>query len=299
MSRTAHSATYPAATADTLWISCQSKIAPEPTHRNATHREGILEDFLINPADIAGAVGVAIYLGAYAALQFGFLPGRGYLYPALNLSAAGFVVISLARDFNLASFAIQVSWIVISMIGMLRMFLRARKVRFNPEEKRFADSKLSTLEPHQARRLLDMGKWSEVPAGVTLTQQGFPVERLVYVADGGADLILDDVPVMDIQHDAFIGEITILKGGPATATVRINQPSRCFSVDAIQVRVLSRQDPAFARVLEMSFSAEVTRKIVSLNETLKTQGKPTLPEEVTNPDHKRDALKVGAMAELT
>ena len=67
-------------------------------------------------SDVAGVSGVALYLGAYAALQLGFLRGRGLVYPALNFLAAGLVLISLATDWNAYAATIQISWIVISLV---------------------------------------------------------------------------------------------------------------------------------------------------------------------------------------
>ena len=41
--------------------------------------------------DWAGYLGVALYIGAYAALQGGIIRGRGYAYAACNLVAAAFL----------------------------------------------------------------------------------------------------------------------------------------------------------------------------------------------------------------
>lgn len=53
--------------------------------------------------DWAGFVGLAAYLGSYAALQLGFLNGQGYPYALLNTLAAACVLLSLIEAFNLSS----------------------------------------------------------------------------------------------------------------------------------------------------------------------------------------------------
>lgn len=71
--------------------------------------------------DVAGMTGVVVYLLSYGLLQSGRLCQGGCAYPTLNLLAASMVLISLSADFNLASALIQVSWILISLVGLKRL----------------------------------------------------------------------------------------------------------------------------------------------------------------------------------
>ena len=78
-----------------------------------------------------GVAGFILYMLAYFLLQIGKFDGSGSQYTLMNLSAACFVLISLMHNFNLASMLIQVSWIVISFIGLVRMHARA-SVKIQP-----------------------------------------------------------------------------------------------------------------------------------------------------------------------
>ena len=100
--------------------------------------------------DWIGMLGVALYLGSYAALQTGFLRGQGYLYPAVNMAAAGCVLISLANNFNLSSAIIQVSWIVISIVGIARMYYVQSRLTFTDNELLFMGDVLSGLPRERA-----------------------------------------------------------------------------------------------------------------------------------------------------
>ena len=53
--------------------------------------------------EIAGYIGVGLYLGSYVLLQFGVILGSGSLYSVLNLLAACFVLASLMSAFNMSS----------------------------------------------------------------------------------------------------------------------------------------------------------------------------------------------------
>ena len=106
-----------------------------------------------------GIAGVALYLGSYAALQAGFMRGQGYAYASVNLAAASCVLISLVQDFNLSSAIIQISWIVISIVGMTRLYLLYRRLKFSPEEKSLLSSVLPDMPKEHARALLNLGFW--------------------------------------------------------------------------------------------------------------------------------------------
>lgn len=80
--------------------------------------------------EIIGIAGFVFYMLSYGLLQLGKISGQGYTYTVLNMLAATFVLISLLHQFNLASVLIQISWIAISIVGLLRLWTTGRKRHF-------------------------------------------------------------------------------------------------------------------------------------------------------------------------
>jgi len=70
--------------------------------------------------DLVGNLGVAMIILAYLAMQIGHLDGRGMVFSVLNASGAALILVSLYYDFNLSAFIIEIFWIAISMIGIVR-----------------------------------------------------------------------------------------------------------------------------------------------------------------------------------
>ena len=77
--------------------------------------------------DAVGLLGVLFYIGSYGALQLGRINGHSLLYSGLNATAAILVLISLYKDFNLASVLIQITWITVSIAGASRLLLSTSK----------------------------------------------------------------------------------------------------------------------------------------------------------------------------
>lgn len=71
--------------------------------------------------DLAGNVGVLCILVTYALLQFDRLSAQGVVYSALNALGSGLILLSLIVDFNLSAFVLEVAWLALSLIGLIRL----------------------------------------------------------------------------------------------------------------------------------------------------------------------------------
>jgi len=77
--------------------------------------------------ELIGVAGFVFYMLSYALLQLGKISGQCYTYTLLNMLAASLVLVSLLNQFNLASALIQISWIVISVVGIYRLWSNSRR----------------------------------------------------------------------------------------------------------------------------------------------------------------------------
>ncbi|MFB9149369.1 cyclic nucleotide-binding domain-containing protein [Roseovarius ramblicola] len=214
--------------------------------------------------DWAGYLGVAIYLGAYICLQLGYIRGSGYRYASLNMVAAICVLVSLSANFNLASAIIQGSWVLISLVGITRVFLQNHRLRFTEEEADLLSHGLPTMPRAMARRFLDTGVWRDARPGVDLTREGEEVAQLHFIRDGLAGVYLGGSKVAEIR-EGFVGEMNVMEPGPASATVRIEAGARVFSVSGDALRRISRTDSEFRAFLEQNLNAAVKRKLIEAN----------------------------------
>jgi hypothetical protein len=78
----------------------------------------------MTPPDVIGLIGVALILFAYAGVQSGRLPAADWCFSAINGAGALLIMISLLFTFNLASFVIEVFWLLISAFGLWKAWRR-------------------------------------------------------------------------------------------------------------------------------------------------------------------------------
>jgi len=213
---------------------------------------------------VAGLFGVALYITTYSLLQLGVLQGGTYSYTLMNLFAASSVLTSLIETFNLSAAIIQVTWIVISIIGLIRLYMIKNMVRFDAMELVFIKSKLPGLANDQAKKFLKLGNWKKGRAGDTLIQQGEPVGSLFYLAKGAADVFINGKKKAVCNRGEFLGEITYLSGAPATGTVVLSEPSTYFHIEVDVVRKLAKSNSILHDEIEKSVANDLRGKLSRL-----------------------------------
>ena len=85
-----------------------------------------------------------------------------------------------------------------------------------------------------------------VSAGRVLTAQGESAYEAFIIADGIAEITVDDKPVRDTEIGELIGEIGILKHTLRSATVVAKTPMRLLVLDAREMNALLHEDKKVA-----------------------------------------------------
>lgn len=237
--------------------------------------------------DIFGVLGVTIYLASYFALQIGLIRGQGFTYPFLNILAAGSVLYSLQTNFNLSAALIQISFVAISTIGLLRNWLSDYLLFLKEDEKRLLASKFPGLRGFRARRILDSGHWKHLPAGTVLTREGEISGELFYIASGAVTVYSEDTCLFRYERDVFIGEISCLSGQPSTATTIVAEAAYALCISSARIRKIARRDSEIRRHLDDCFSREIRQKVLQKHvnfrnivrrQPMETAGGVALPE---------------------
>lgn len=73
-------------------------------------------------SDLIGIVGVFIIMIVYMLLQLEKMDAKSLSFSLLNAIGALFIIISLLFDWNLASFLMESTWMLISLYGTLKYF---------------------------------------------------------------------------------------------------------------------------------------------------------------------------------
>ncbi len=210
-------------------------------------------------------MGVMLYIRSYVAIHCGFAHWQSCIYATLNAAAAAYLLINLGNQFNFFVAAIQARWIVISILGIIRLLALRCRAWFSVEEQTFLDAKLSRLPPSEARRLLNLGQWMHVQAGVVLTEKLEPVSNLIYEAAGDVDIATNSSVIAIFRCGDSVGEVTWAASAPATAAAITRASCRCLFFNAHELLRLSTKSDGVRAALGASVAASVREKLVLSN----------------------------------
>lgn len=158
------------------------------------------------------------------------------------------------------------SLLVAVNVGQLAVIhLSNRRARFSEEEAEFVHGKFPRLSRGNRRRLLNQGLWVTGETGTALTTERETVTHLIFLASGEAEIRSADKVVAVCEPGAFIGEMTVLSGEPATGTATLSMQSRYWAIEAGALRDLVKAVPEIGESLEASFSRNLRDKLVRSN----------------------------------
>ena len=78
-------------------------------------------------ADVIGMMGTTLVVFAFFLIQTDKIDPKSLNYNLLNLVGAILLLISLCINFNLASFVIEIFWIIASIVGLVNYYKRQQQ----------------------------------------------------------------------------------------------------------------------------------------------------------------------------
>jgi len=121
----------------------------------------------------------------------------------------------------------------------------------------FADCSRNELE-----QIAQIADEIDFPAGKTLIRQGSPGKQFFVVIEGTVEVEQDGKKFPPRGGSEFFGEIALVSGWPATATVTTLAPTRALVIAPRQFRALLDQQPSIQRRVLHSFSERLAPHVV-------------------------------------
>lgn len=182
-----------------------------------------------------------------------------YVLLAAGLAAIAHFVI----DGQVAWTVLAAIFVAINLLQIAVLRRRARSGSMLEEEVGLFARLLGVEDPGRQQRLRDLMVWRDVAPGDVLMRQDQPDPPLIYVARGGVHVECDGLRVGTCGPEEFLGEMSLVSGQTASATVIVAEPSRVASFDrdalAHYARAVPEVDTALTHALNRGLAAKVRR----------------------------------------
>jgi hypothetical protein len=155
----------------------------------------------------------------------------------------------------------EVVFILVNLGQLAIIWWENRPPKFTAEEQHFLAITMPGAPPRLARKLLKRGKWHDAAAGSVLTTEDMPVAALMFVSEGRVRIDKDGKVVAECGRGDFVGEMSFISGGTATATSIAVEPTRYLAFERQALSRILGKEAMLRFALQSSFNRNLIDKL--------------------------------------
>ena len=167
-----------------------------------------------------------------------------------------------------SSLWVAIGWslvfLAINAVQLTRLLRELRSLTLQGDERFLKNSAFAPLSLLSFRRLTKAGHWQTLAPGAMLTVQHEPVTHLRVLVDGLANVVVDGMKVATIRAAGIVGEMSLLTGDAASATVNVTQQARVFEIASAELSRLLHDHEDLRAEFHQALGSELSAKVVAL-----------------------------------
>lgn len=156
----------------------------------------------------------------------------------------------------------QCVFILINVGWSIRLVRERSGIRFSEDEKELYETVFRAFAPFEFMKLMRIARWEKAAPGAALATAGATVPDLMLIYNGAAEVALPGGGTRRLRDGAFIGELSFVRGGAASATVSAVEPTRYLAWSKPALRELLHRNPAMRSAMQTVISEDLTRKLL-------------------------------------
>ena len=178
---------------------------------------------------------------------------------------AGIVFGYLVRGGPLWTYiAWNVLFAIINIVQIAIIIRERSGVSFTEEEKELHETLFKKFAPFEFMKLMRIAEWRQVAPGEIVTTEGQQLDEVMFIYNGLLAVEVNGEKKAELQDGHFMGELSFISGGTATATVRAIEPTRYIAWSKKDINHLLTRNPtmhiAMQGMLTMDLSRKLTRR---------------------------------------
>jgi len=152
-------------------------------------------------------------------------------------------------------------FIVINLYQIFRLVFDERRLRYMKELHLLSQGAFASLTREQLAQLVKVGSWRTLEPGTQVTREGEPVKELLLICDGQMVVESQGRTVTHLHGGSLVGELALLSGSTASATVTAERITRAFILEMEKLRKLVRVDELVASAVDRVVGHDLAAKL--------------------------------------
>ena len=156
----------------------------------------------------------------------------------------------------------NVLFALINLVQVAIIIKQRSSVHFTEEEKELHDTLFKNFAPFEFMKLMRVGKWLEAKQGDILATEQKPIDSIMLIYNGLVEVESKGKEVARLKDGNFIGEVSFITGGAATATVRALGPTRYVAWPKEAIKQLLNRNPSMRFAMQAMLSTDLSKKLM-------------------------------------
>jgi hypothetical protein len=171
---------------------------------------------------------------------------------------------------------------VINIVQIAIIIKERTGIHFSEEEKELHETLFKNFAPFEFMKLMRVGKWLEAKQGEILAVEKQTLDAVMLIYNGLVGVETNGKQVATLKDGNFIGEVSFITGGDATATVRALMPTRYIAWPKESITQLLNRNPSMRFAMQAMLSTDLSKKL--MHRAPSFHGKIDLAEILKKPD---------------
>src|SRR3984893_10547222 len=156
----------------------------------------------------------------------------------------------------------NVVFIGINVVQIAIIVKERSNIDFTEEEKELHDTLFKNFAPFEFMKLMRIGKWFEAKQGQVMAAEKQSLNAVMLIYNGLVGVETNGKEVATLKDGNFIGEVSFITGGAATATVRALLPTRYIAWPKEGISQLLNRNPSMRFAMQAMLSTDLSKKLM-------------------------------------
>ena len=140
-----------------------------------------------------------------------------------------------------------------------------RGIEFNDKEQELYQAVFSSLSPLEFKKLNDIAHWVKVGEGTQIVEQGQKMSNLYLIYNGVTDVVVDGKNVAQLKDGQYVGEMSFMTEGNATASVITRYQTEYLKWDQQSLKSLMGRNPSLLFSLQSTMGKQLSKAVTDKN----------------------------------
>jgi hypothetical protein len=155
----------------------------------------------------------------------------------------------------------QAVFIAINTVWSVKLVLERRTASFTEQERELYQTVFRSFSPGEFMKLMRLAEWRIAAEGEVLARAGAPLQEVLLIYNGEVAVRRPDGRQVALRDGAFVGEMSFIRGGEATADVAATTATRLLAWKKPALRALLARNPAMRSTMHAVLAEDLTAKL--------------------------------------